>query len=575
MDLVSFTQIVRRHRWVVVAAILIGAALGAVSSFIGGSEAPVTNTRTYWQATHTVGLTDSEAEFSTPFAIPDRIASTATGPEVAGRVVTQLDGFDLDPTDVQGRLGTVVDPNTGTIDIVAVANDEATATAIADATAAQLSSYIDEAAGSSVAQRRDEYAQRLTSLRNQRAALDADLLNPAIQGTDRDILEAQRDALINEYRLVYDRFTSLADLSTTSIIVTLQPATGTEISADEYQVFVGRARAGTNNLQQVPVGTETAAPADESSIGIDGPVPRGLVGAVLGLFVGIGAALALDRFDTRLHTRADLQACLTAPVLAEVPPISGRERDRWALLARDSPMSRYAEAYRSVRSSLLFQRADRVAEGRSGFVVMVTSAGPKEGKTTTAANLAVVLAEAGQSVLAVNCDFRRPTLRRYFDVVDTPGRIIPSGIPGLSLVTNAVDDPGANPARIVGVQRAAVEQMRERFDIVILDTAPLLTTNDPVDVLPVADVVVVVVRAGHTRREALEQAAELLDHHKASVGGVILNGVSSASNAYYYYYSSDTARAARRAGVGRKGNDTADGATAAGVGWPDANGNAG
>jgi Mrp family chromosome partitioning ATPase len=195
----------------------------------------------------------------------------------------------------------------------------------------------------------------------------------------------------------------------------------------------------------------------------------------------------------------------------------------------------------------LFQRDEVVPEGRRGFVVMVTSSGPKEGKSTASANLAIAFAEAGYNTLAVNCDFRRPNLGRMFGVEDQPGKAVRTSYPRLSIVTNAVSDAGANPAQVVALQRAGIEQMRDRYDVIIMDTAPLLTTNDPIDVVAVADLVVLIVRASQTRKEALRQAVEIMDNHRVPVAGVVLVGVTSVPNAYYYYYSSDAARAAKTA----------------------------
>jgi capsular exopolysaccharide synthesis family protein len=308
--------------------------------------------------------------------------------------------------------------------------------------------------------------------------------------------------------------------------------------------------------------------AGGESISVNGPIPRGLLGAVIGLLLGVVAALMLDFYDTRLHTREDFQRTLTAPVLAEIPKMNRREADAHTVMIRDAPMSRAAEAFRAVRASLLFQRDEVVSEGRRGFVVMVTSPGPKEGKTTASANLAVAFAEAGYNTLAVNCDFRRPSLRRMFRVEDQPGKAVSTGIPRLSVVTNAVADAGANPAQVVATQRAGVEQMRDRYDVIVLDTAPLLTTNDPIDVVSVADLVVLIVRAGQTRKHALQQAVELMENHRVPVAGVVLVGVTSVPNAYYYYYASDTARAAKTAvksapdstsGSGRRGGRHAKG----------------
>ena len=121
------------------------------------------------------------------------------------------------------------------------------------------------------------------------------------------------------------------------------------------------------------------------------------------------------------------------------------------------------------------------------LVVMVTSASPGEGKTTTTANLAAVFAEAGSSVLVVNCDFRRPTIHQYFGVDDEPRRVHETTIPGVKIVTNVLADPGSNPAQVVAAQRQVVAAARGRFDVILLDTAPLLTANDAVELVGSAD----------------------------------------------------------------------------------------
>jgi len=330
--------------------------------------------------------------------------------------------------------------------------------------------------------------------------------------------------------------------------MTCTEASAKSITPDAYRAFVAKSRDGSNNVQIQPATTtEPTATTGSSSIGVNGPVPRALLGGLLGLIIGVVIALMLDFYDTRLHTREDFQRTLNAPVLAEIPKMNRRQADGTALMIRDAPMSRAAEAFRAVRSSLLFQREEVVPEGRPGFVVMVTSPGPKEGKTTASANLAVAFAEAGFNTLAINCDFRRPALRRMFGMENDPGKAIPTNVPRLSLVTNAVADASVNPAQVVATQRAGVEQMRDRYDVIVLDTAPLLTTNDPIDVVSAADLVVLVVRSGQTRKEALRQAVEIMDNHKVPVAGVVLTGVTSVPNAYYYYYASDTARAARTA----------------------------
>ncbi len=272
-----------------------------------------------------------------------------------------------------------------------------------------------------------------------------------------------------------------------------------------------------------------------------------------GLLVGIGLALMLDRLDRRIRSRDDAEAAFQLPVLAEVPELTHNEQGE--IVAHVAPLSRFAEAHRAIRSSLLFSRAaatsgngtalrDAAAAGGTlfepehgdPFVIMVTSANPGEGKTTTCANLAAVFAEAGASVLVVNCDFRRPTLHKFFGIADEPRRVHETGIKGVKIVTNVLTDPAANPAQVVAAQRQVVAAARGRFDVILLDTAPLLTANDAVELVASADLVLLVARMGATSIDSGQRTMELLNRLDVDLGGVVLVGAQSASNDYYYYY---------------------------------------
>ncbi len=182
--------------------------------------------------------------------------------------------------------------------------------------------------------------------------------------------------------------------------------------------------------------------------------------------------------------------------------------------------------------------------------MLVTSALPNEGKTTTSANLAAVFAESGASVLAVNCDFRRPTLHRYLGAEQEPRRVQESNIPGVALVSGVVSDPAANPAQVIAAQRQVVATARDRFDVIILDTAPLLTTNDAIEIIPVVDLVVLVARPGVTTADAAERTRTLLGRVDAPVAGAVFVGDETVPNDPYYYYSQASgAAAASAAGV--------------------------
>jgi Mrp family chromosome partitioning ATPase len=139
-------------------------------------------------------------------------------------------------------------------------------------------------------------------------------------------------------------------------------------------------------------------------------------------------------------------------------------------------------------------------------------------------------------VLVVNCDFRRPTIHRYFGVDDEPRRVHETNIPGVKIVTNVLADPASNPAQVVAAQRQVVAAARGRFDVILLDTAPLLTANDAVELVASADMLVLVARIGVTKNDNAERSIELLNRLDVPIAGVVLVGQAAAANDYYYYY---------------------------------------
>ena len=421
--------------------------------------------------------------------------------------------------------------------IRAVATTPEDAVALADAVPPELNAYLQERVQARMATERDALVKRLADLRSQQRVFDATLADPTLDPNDRETTEAERDAVVNQYRLAYDRFTRLADSeSVPQPLTTLDPGRPFPITRAEYDAALARAQTGDNHRQQTPTDTPTDAVATAApSRVLDGPIARAIVGALFGLCLALMYVGVRGRFDTRIHERPTIEASLGAPVLADIPNLSRDEVRSRAVLTRDAPLSSTAEAYRSIRASLLLVKPELERRGARGLVVMVASPKPGEGKTLSTANLAVALAETGLSVLAVNCDFRRPVLGDYFGVEPQPATVVPAGLNNLSVVTNVARDPGANPAKAVAAQRALVDWARPRYDVVLLDTAPLLVTNDAVDLLPAADVVAVVVRQGRTKSGDLERTRELLERHGARVAGAIANCVDTATSSYYYY----------------------------------------
>jgi Mrp family chromosome partitioning ATPase len=354
------------------------------------------------------------------------------------------------------------------------------------------------------------------------------------------------------------------------------------ITASAYNTLLDRGQLGENNQQAEMQQTEEDSTRTTSAPSFDSPISRGVLGGFLGLILGIGVALIAERFDRRLRTRDDVAAAFELPVLAEVPQLSREQQREREVVVHTAPISRAAEAYRAVRSSLLFQNAH--LDGASGngagaaapaqasrdaLVVMVASAVPNEGKTTSSVNIAAAFAETGSSVLVINCDFRRPMAHTYLGTVDKPRRTLRTVVPGVWYVSRAVSDPNANPAQVIAAQRQVVDSAREHFDVVVLDTAPLLTANDAIEVAQSADLVVLVARFQSTTSDNAQRAIELLNRVQAPLAGVVVVGTPEDSGAYYYYYQyrgrgrRDKARAQAAAEAADRGHvvydaDTAD-----------------
>jgi tyrosine-protein kinase Etk/Wzc len=292
------------------------------------------------------------------------------------------------------------------------------------------------------------------------------------------------------------------------------------------------------------------------------------LGLVLGLVVGLMLAYLLEALNTSIRRPEDLEAVLHLPGLAVIPRITGgsangRGRIRGLLGGGKpkadvgSPMSGTQtfsigiEAFRNLRTSLIWSDG-----GEALKTLVVTSATPGEGKTLTAANLAVTLAYDGLRVLLVDCDIRRPRVHGMFRVPRAPGlmemltttatpgaappqAIRQTGIAGLFVLTcGALPSNAAN--LLSGTRmRVLLQELREQFDMIVLDTPPVLATADAGIVASLTDGVLLVVRAGATDRNAAQRACQHLGNVGARVIGTVLNdpgGQVAKEGDYYYPY---------------------------------------
>jgi capsular exopolysaccharide synthesis family protein len=263
------------------------------------------------------------------------------------------------------------------------------------------------------------------------------------------------------------------------------------------------------------------------------------IGVALGLLLGLAVALVQDSMSDRLRSRDEVEEYAGAQVLAVVPKARARRwgrRDHLITLAH--PSSAFSETYRALRARILFSAA------HSGLkVVMVASASPGEGKSTVAANLAVVLAEAGRRVILISADLRRPSLAKPFDLDDQIG--LSNLLDGQCQLSEALQESATwnlwvitsggpvldRPADLLQSEAMAdiISQVRELADFVIIDTPPILLVSDALSLAPMVDGIVLVVRAGETTRTTLWRARMEL----AQVHGPVIGTVMNASNALH------------------------------------------
>ena len=390
-------------------------------------------------------------------------------------------------------------------------------------------------------------------------------LKTALDASTREALLLEQKAI--EYNKLKRQFDHL---------VTISEQVG---GREREQALAGRLK--TNN-----VGIVDAALVPEAPIAPN--VPRSIgVAIVLALVLGVGLAFALELMDSTVKTQEDVERAVGAAFLGLIPSIDETAEDRTSprsaspvapppaladiiragskdLYVLTHPKSAVAECCRAIRTNLLFMTPDSPAK-----TLLVTSAGPQEGKSTTAINLAITLAQSGLRVLLVDTDMRRPRLHKAFGIpanVDGVSRAIlgetdvmksirETGVPNLSLLPCGACPP--NPSELLHAQRFVhiKDTLLEHFDRVIFDSPPIGVVTDAAILARITDGVVLVARGGGTTKDALARARRQISGEGVHILGVILNDLDLSKpggygyfyhySKYGYYYGDDGAKTAR------------------------------
>lgn len=265
------------------------------------------------------------------------------------------------------------------------------------------------------------------------------------------------------------------------------------------------------------------------------------IGLALGLALGLAFAVLRDLLDNTIKSREDLEATSRTGLVGTVP--LDKERRKHAAIAFDFDNSPIAEAFRKLRTNLQFLAVDDPPR-----VIVVTSSVPHEGKSTTAINVALALAEAEHNVVLVDGDMRRPMLDKYLDLIGSVGfstvlsgqasldeALQKSRFPGLTVLTSGAIPP--NPSELLGslAAKKVLSDLRANFDYVIVDSTPLLAVTDAAILAAGADGVLVIARFGQTKRDQLAHAVGSLASVGASVLGAVFTMTPTRGNASYSY----------------------------------------
>jgi len=285
---------------------------------------------------------------------------------------------------------------------------------------------------------------------------------------------------------------------------------------------------------------------------------------LVGLVGGIGLALLREYLDNTVKTPDDIETLARLPSLAVVPQFAGSNgtdkkqrllqgfaanghEKRIELVAQHLPKSQMSEAFRALRTSILLSQADHPPQ-----VILVTSALPREGKTTAAANLAVTLAQLGDRTVLVDADLRKPGVGRLLNLGSGKYAGLSSylaGVSSLDLVTvphPAIPNLAAiptgplppNPADLLSSHKLAdaITELRTKYKFIVIDSPPVMAATDAVILSVQTDGVLLVVRSGETPKEAFTRTRDLLNSVKCRILGVVLNAVDSNAPDYYYSY---------------------------------------
>ncbi len=513
MELKQYWSIVWKWMWLIV----LSTGIAAVSSYLATSQSP----RIYQASTTLLigqsiqNLNPNAQDIYTSQQLALTYVQIVKTEAVLQGAIDAL-GLKMSPDQLRGSVNASIVQGTQLIDLRVVDTNPARAQAVANEVAHQL--ILQGPASDDAEAGRREFIQKQvddlqTKIQDAQKQIADQLSSIQVTASAREIADKQNQITalqvqMNQWQITY-----------ASLLNFLAPRSPNYISV----------------VEPARLPTSPIAPNVMMSV---------MVAAAIGLALAVGGAFLIEYIDDTLKSPDDVEHSLKLSSLGLIARIAGATPEEKVVTLRH-PRASHSEAYRVLRTNIQVANVDQPVK-----TLLVTSPNPVEGKSLTAANLAVVMAQAGLRTVLVDADLRRPSQHRLFSVTNdygltnglvqqdlvSDGYMHTTDIENLRVVTSGQIPP--NPTELLGSKRMQklIQALRDQSDMIILDSPPCLPLADAAVLARHVDGVLLVVDAGATRRDSAAKAKEALERAGGRVLGVALNRVSARGSGYYYYY---------------------------------------
>ncbi len=485
MNAAALLQALRRFWWLVLSFALLGAIIAAIPEPERKAE---TSNTTYTAHFSILMSTDDVSGFiSTPLV--NQIQVFATRGEVPKRAALALGKGEGEGPILASQLQVVVDSAAASVDISTSQAKPEEAVGIVNAFGDELVKFMAE-------HQDDVRTARLDRLLRRQGELEAEIKDLQVQlgrNPDDALVAAKLDSATRQYSIISEQYDTVTADNATLTLTPLERGVAIEQTTTERGL---------------------AAPKSRTS--------RGILGFIIGLAAGLAVALVLVRIDRRIRSREQAEGIFGSTASVNIPLVAGSNT---GLEVRPENHDLLSDSYRTLRSVVTFSQAGlpRPKDGRKARVTLIISAGPGDGKTSVTANLAAAAAESGKRVVAVNADFRRPTLMGRLahpaapplpltvdELIEAPLRQLLRRTPVPNLVVLDLSSIVASPGSLARTTAQLLPEVAAMCDTVVIDSSPIGLTAEVLDLLPLVDTIVMVIRLNHTMSDAAVHTLELV-----------------------------------------------------------------